>query len=148
MKPLSKTLLVLLLCLTTVVSFSQITKPNVFSQFPEVIDCSVTQFSNAFAAREGETITLSFSNNFIITGKVISNLQKYANLQSMTIQVPAYANAVFHLSKQTNDDNSTSFVGRILSTEARDGYEIKRDAIGDYKFQKIEEEKIRQLCSY
>jgi hypothetical protein len=148
MKSLSKTLLVLLLSLTTAVSFSQNKNPRVFSQFPDVINCTDTQLSNAFTAKEGETITLSFSNNFIITGKVISNLQKYANLQSMTIQVPAYANAVFHLSKQTLEDRSTTYVGRILSNEAADGYEIKRDAGGNYKLRKIEEQKLRQLCSH
>ena len=120
----------------------------VFSQFPDVIECSATQLSNAFNAKEGETLTLSFSNNFIITGKVISNLQKYSNLQSMTIQLPAYANSVFHLSRQTNSDHSTTFVGRILGTEALDGYEIRKDVTGNYKFQKIEEGKIRQLCSH
>jgi hypothetical protein len=148
MKSYSKTLLLLLLCLTTAAAFSQNTnKPKVFSDFPEVVVCSATQFSNAFAAREGETVTFTFSNNLTITGKVITNVQKYANLQSMTIQSPAFANAIFHLSKQINADRSTAFVGRILSTEAADGYEIRQDAAGNYSFQKIEEARVRQLCS-
>jgi hypothetical protein len=52
------------------------------------------------------------------------------------------------LSRQTNDDQSISFVGRILSTDAFDGYEIKRDASGNYQFHKVEEEKVRQVCSF
>lgn len=147
MKSLCKSLLVLLLCLSFAVSFSQVKKPAVFSRFPDVIDCSETQFSNAFSAKEGETVTLSFSDNFIISGKVISNVQKYANLQSMTIQLPAYANAIFNLSKQTEKGQDIAYVGRILSTEAMDGFEIKKDAKGNYSFQKVEEQNLRQICS-
>lgn len=147
MKSLCKSLLVLLLCLTFAVSFSQVKKPTLFSRFPNVINCSETQFSNALMAKEGETVTLSFSNNFIISGKVISNVQKYANLQSMTIQLPAYANAIFNLSKQTETGQNIAYVGRILSTEAMDGFEIKKDDKGNYSFQKVEEQNLRQICS-
>ncbi len=137
----------LLLSLTTAASFSQNLKPRVFSQFPDVIDCPASQFSNVFSAREGDIVTFLFSDNLTISGKVISNLQKYDNLQSMTIQVPSYENAVFHLSKQTNADLTTSFVGRILANSALDGYEINKDAMGKYTLRKVEEENIRQLCN-
>jgi len=147
MKSCSKLLFVLLLCFTSAVSFSQVTKPRIFSQFPETIDCSVTQFITAFSSKEGETVTFSFSDNLKITGKVLSNVQKYYNLQSMTVQVPGYLNAVFHLSKQTNQDNSISYVGRILSTGSQDGYEIRKGAAGNYTLKKIEENRIRQICS-
>jgi len=148
MKPISKTLLALLLCLTTAVSYSQTTKSAVFSRFPEKIDCLPSEVNAAFTAEKGQTISLHFSNDFIITGKVISKIRKYSNLESLTMRVPEYADAVFHLSRQTNDDQSISFVGRILSTDAFDGYEIKRDAGGNYQLHKVEEENIRQVCSF
>ncbi|MEO5984922.1 MAG: hypothetical protein ABIP80_05415 [Ferruginibacter sp.] len=148
MKPISNTLIALLLCMTTAVSHAQTTKSVIFSGFPETIDCLPSEFNAAFNANEGQTISLHFSNNFIITGKVISKIRKYSNLESITMRVPQYADAVFHLSRQTNDDHSISFVGRILSTESFDGYEIKRDAAGNYKLHKVEEEKIRQVCSF
>ena len=147
MNTISKSLGMLLLCLIATESFSQLKKQSIFSKFPNAIAASEIQFNNAFSAKEGETITLSFSNNFIITGIVLSNVQKYDNLQSMTIQLPAYANAIFNLSKQTEVGRNTSFVGRILSTEAMDGYEIKKDANDSYTFQKVEEQKLRQICS-
>ena len=143
---ISKFLLIAPLCLSISSGFSQNIKPKVFSQYPDVINCNAVVFQNAFSKTEGDIISLAFSNDFTVAGKVSSNIQKYANLQSMTIQLPGYANAVFHLSKQINSDLSLSYVGRIMSTEAQDGYEIKKDDTGNYALVKIEEEKIRQIC--
>lgn len=146
MKPLSKNLLVLLLCLNSAVSFSQ-NKPAVFSQFPDVVNCYTTEFSKAFESREGDYVKFIFSNNLIVVGKVLSNEQKYSNLRSMIIVVPDYADAIFHLSRQTNQDQTYSYVGRLLSTKAVDGYVIKTDTDGTYKFHKVQEENLRQICN-
>ena len=148
MKPLSTILVVLLLCLTATVAFTQTnSRPKIFANYPEAVDCATSQLSNAFAAKEGDNITFSFSGNLNITGTVLSNVQKYDNLQSMTIRSATFANAVFQLSKQTNSDNTYSYVGRIMSNEASDGYEIKNDVTGKYTLHKIDQDKILQLCN-
>ena len=136
-------------CLMTVAGFSQTpSKPAIFANYPDQIDCSPAQFSNAFNFTEGQAITLSFPSNFTISGRVISNEVKYSNLQTMTIQVPDFDNAVFHLSKQINDDNSVTYVGRIMNKNAADGYRIIKDAAGNYKFQKLETAKVLQECNH
>jgi hypothetical protein len=140
----------LLLCLTTSAGFSQTTslaKPKIFASFPNTINCSVSEFSNAFAVPEGQHIMLSFSDNFKFSGTIISNVVKYSNLQSMTIHSDLSHNTVFHLSKQVNDDNSISYVGRIMDATASDGYQIKKDMAGNYKFEKVDSERILQECN-
>jgi hypothetical protein len=149
MKSLSTPLLVLLLTLTSAAAFSQnSSKTHLFSSLPEVISFNEDKLNHAFNSKEGETVTLSFSDKFSFSGTVISNIKKYDNLYSMTIKSPELADAIFHLSKQINTDKTITFVGRIMSTKAYDGYEIKNDAAGKYSLKKIEEEKIRQLCIF
>jgi len=147
MKPLSKLLFALLLCLAALTGFSQATKPKIFSNFPNTLDCASTEFSPAFNASEGQHVILHFSNNFKFSGTVISNVVKYSNLQSVIIKSDDSEKTIFHLSKQTNADNSLSYVGRIMNPAASDGYQIKGQQAGIYKFEKIEADKVLLECN-
>ena len=150
MKSLSKPMFALLLCLTTISGISQSSesiKPKIFAGFPNTINCSVSEFSNAFTATEGQHIILSFSDNFKFSGTVISNIVKYSNLQSLTIRSDQSDKTIFHLSKQINQDNSISYVGRIINPTAADGYQIKKDLSGNYKFEKTDADKVLQTCN-
>ncbi|MEO6583418.1 MAG: hypothetical protein ABIO05_03790 [Ferruginibacter sp.] len=146
MKTSIKPLFALLLCLASAVAFSQV-KTAVFTQYPQEINIQKSQLGLAFTKGEGEKIIIPLSNDFIISGIVITNIQKYHNLHSMTIRLDGYSNSVFHLSKILKSDNTEMYVGRILGTEATDGFEIKNDVAGNYKLKKIKEENLRQICS-
>jgi hypothetical protein len=147
MKPLSKLTFALLLSLATLAGYSQAAKPQIFSNFPSTINCSVSEFHNAFSASEGQHIILTFSNNFKFSGTVLSNEMKYSNLQSVVIRSDESEKTVFHLSKQLNSDNTVSYVGRIMNPGASDGYQVKNDQEGNYKFEKIDAEKILLECN-
>jgi hypothetical protein len=146
MKSLSKLMFALLFSLATTTGFSQTSKPKIFAAFPNTINCTVSEFFNAFHVTEGQHIILSFSDNFKFSGTVISNVVKYSNLQSMTIKSDLSDKTIFHLSKQINDDNSVSYVGRIIDPTASDGYQVKKDMAGNYQFEKTDAEKILQEC--
>lgn len=146
MKPINKLLLMLLLCLSSAVTFSQVAKTEVFSQFPETINISKSELSQSLLTAEGAAITLRFAD-LVITGKVIANVQKYDNLQSVVIKANGYNNALFHLSKITNKDDTITYVGRILSEDAADGYEVKMDVAGNYHLKKVQLENILQPCN-
>jgi hypothetical protein len=151
MKPLYKLLLVLLLSLTYVASFSQKTdaqKPKLFANYPETIDLSKNTLQNTFNATQGQDITVAFSDNFHFQGTVLSNEVKYANLQCVIIQSAAFGNSIFQLSKLTNDDNTITYTGRIINPDAFDGYQVKKDNNNNYTFQKFETKNILQDCSY
>ena len=146
MKSLSKLMFALLLCLAATTGFSQALKPKIFDGFPNTINCPVIEFINAFNVTDGQHIILSFSDNFKFSGTVISNVVKYSNLQSMTIRSDESDKTIFHLSKQINEDNSVSYIGRIMNPTAADGYQVKKDGLGNYKFEKTDTEKILQEC--
>ena len=149
MKTLIKPMLAIFVCLTTSAGFSQtssVSKQAIFDNYPNTIDCAVSTFINAFNLTEGQHITLTFSDDFKFSGTVTSNIVKYSNLQSMTIQSDQSDKTIFHLSKQIKDDFSQNYVGRIMNPTASDGYQIKRDISGNYKFVKVETEKILQEC--
>ncbi|MEP7164691.1 MAG: hypothetical protein ABI741_08355 [Ferruginibacter sp.] len=147
MKSLSKLTFALMLCLAATAGFSQSSKPKIFADFPNTINCTVSEFTNAFSATEGQHIILSFSDGFKFSGTVISNVVKYSDLQSMTIRADQSDKTIFHLSKQINQDNSVSYVGRIINPTAADGYEVKKDMSGNYKFEKTDAEKVLQECN-
>lgn len=150
MKPLRKLTFALLLSLTTAAGFSQNAinvKQRIFDGSPSSVNCPASEFSNAFSAVEGQHITLFFSDHLKFSGTVISNIVKYSNLQSVTIRSDDAESTIFHLSKQINEDNSISYVGRIMNSGAADGYEIRKDETGRYKFEKVNAEKILQVCN-
>lgn len=145
MKPLKTVLVVCLLCLTTA-GYSQSTaRHSLFSAQPERLDCTTRMLSEAFNYVEGDALTLTFADNVSFSGKVISNVAKYSNLQSVTIQLPGYENAVFHLSRQTNPDNTYTYVGRIMQQNANDGYMIEKNG-NDYSLKKINAERVLEVC--
>lgn len=149
MKPHRKTLLMLLLCLTTAVSYSQAdSRPKIFQNFPESFTVNEPFFQNIFQATDGQDVSLPLSTSFNFPGKVLSNEFKYSNLQSITIKSSIFDNAILHLSKITNEDNSITYVGRIINDRAFDGYEIRRSTDGTYSFKKFETAKVMQDCNF
>lgn len=146
-----KTLLSLLLCLTTAAAFSQKldqSRPKLFAGYPETIQLSKNILQNTLNAAEGEEVIVAFTSDFRFKGMVISNQKKYDNLQSVIIKSPAFGNAVFQLSRIVNEDKTISYAGRIINPNAFDGYEIKKDQNNNYSFIKFETAKILQDCSY
>jgi len=144
--------LVLLLCLiiSAVVHAQNAsgTKPSLFNNFPGKIICSEQELSRVFNSTADQDISLSFSDNFIFSGKVTSNVVKYTNLQTAIIKSPAFGDAIFVLSKISNADRSTSYVGRIINKNYFDGYELKKDASNNYQLIKIETDRVIPDCSH
>ena len=138
---------VLFMCLA-VTGFSQNNsiKPKQFNTFPNTINCSEQELAKVFNAAPGQQISLSFSNNFIFSGFVKSNIAKYSNLRSAVISSPDYANTVFSISKITGDDGTLSYVGRIINKDYFDGYELKKNTAGNYQLIKVETDRVIPEC--
>jgi hypothetical protein len=149
MKRLAPYALMLLFALQTSTGFSQNpngSKPKQFSRYPDVINCTEAELSRVFNGTAGQDISLNFSNDFMFSGKITSNLVKYSNLQSAVIKSPAFNNSILNISKRTNQDNSITYVGRIINVDYFDGYELKKNASGNYQLIKIETDKVIQPC--
>lgn len=137
----------LLVCsVTTGFSQSNSSKPKQFNNFPDLIDCSEQQLSGVFTATPGQHVNLAFSNNFIFSGTLTSNLVKYSNLQTAIVVSPDYANTVFAISKITGANGSISYNGRIINKNYFDGFELKKNTAGNYQLIKIETDRVIQDC--
>jgi hypothetical protein len=151
MKMLSNALLVLLLCLTTAVSYAQPkpdTRPKLFASLPETIAVNKNALKSVFTFFPGQKVTINLANNLAVTGEVLSNEVKYSNLQNVIIKASNLNNALVSISKIINADKSISYAGRIISTKAYDGYAIKQNLGGDYSLEKFETANIFQDCSF
>ena len=148
MKHLAQYALPLLLSVITVTGFSQsnLVKPKQFNRFPSVINCSQQELGKVFNSPSGQTINLSFSDNFTFSGNVTSNIVKYANLQTAVVVSPDYSNTIFSVSKITDSDGTVAYIGRIINKNFFDGFELKRNLAGGYQLVKIETDRVIQDC--
>ena len=112
--------------------------------FSANIPTAVIQLDKAFLGTEGSSIQLNFTNNFSFAGTVISSVQRYSNLTSVIIKLPSLHNSLLSISKRINDDNTITYVGRIINEKYGDGYELKKDNYGNYAFNKIKMEDLIQ----
>jgi hypothetical protein len=145
-----KHLITVLLTLVVITGYSQkrqAARATLFDGFPTTINCTGAELSSLFTAAKGESINLSLASNFTLSGSVISNLVKYSNLQTIIIKLPAFKNTLFSLSKQTDQNNKNTYAGRILNPLYADGFELKRNADGNYQLIKIDVEKILVNCN-
>jgi hypothetical protein len=147
MKPYATYALSLFFSLTIMTGFGQASKPKQFNNFPGVINCSEQELSKVFTTSPGQTISLSFSDNFIFTGIVKTNIAKYANLQSAVIESPDYSNTIFNISKIIKADGSIAYVGHILNKNFFDGFDLKKNATGIYQLKKTESDRVIQDCN-
>lgn len=127
--------------------FGQTNKPKQFNNFPGVINCSEQELSKVFTASPGQTISLTFSDNFIFSGIVKTNMAKYANLQSAVIISPDYSNSIFNISKIIKADGSIAYVGHIINKNYFDGFDLKQNAAGIYQLKKTESDRVIQDCN-
>ncbi len=149
MKLLPKSLGVLLLCLTTAISFAQKAadrKETLFSKLPQEIIIKQQVLAGAFLHKETELVSISFSDDFTFKGKVLSNEMKYSNLQTIIIRTDA--GVLLSLSKQWLPDNLISYSGRIMSQKATDGFLLKNEGHKKFYLQKFATENILQDCNF
>ncbi len=145
MKSLLTCAILLVLATSPFTSKAQNTpRPNLFDGFPNVINCANTELDKAFTSPEGNSVLLSFSNNIIFSGEISSATQRYTNLKSVVIKLNNLQGAILAISKRINDDNSISYVGRIVNEQFADGFELKKDANNNYFLNKIKLDDILQ----
>jgi hypothetical protein len=155
MKHLATTTLMVLLILAAVTSFAQErpqnraspAKPALFTQFPDVINCTTGQLNSFFNGRQGENIAVSFNSNLTLDGNVKSNISKYSNLQTVVVKLTKFNNMLFTISRIVDEDRQIVYSGHLFDPAYADGFELKNKGGGNYQFVKIELEKMLPTCS-
>lgn len=122
-------------------------KPTQFNSYPAIVNCNQQELTKIFNTAQGQTINLSFSDNFNFSGTVTSNIVKYANLQTAIVVSPDFSNTIFSVSKITNNDGSISYIGRIVNKNYFDGFELKKNTTGEYQLVKTEIDRVMPDCS-
>jgi hypothetical protein len=146
MKTLTKATVLFILLATTYGSKAQNVqhRPKLFNGVENKINYPKADLEKIFTKAKGSNFHISLPGNFNFTGTVISSVQRYKNLQSFIIKSDILNGAMFSVSKRTNEDNSITYVGRIVNDKYSDGYELKSDSAGNYFLTKINMSEILQ----
>ncbi len=155
MKNLATTTLMVLLTFLAATGFAQHSsaeksspiKPFLFNKFPDVINCTAVQLNSFFAGGQGQAVNIAFDNTLTLAGNIKSNITKYSNLQTVLVQLPAFNNILFSLSKRTDEHHNIIYTGHLFNNAYADGYELKKGGHGDYQLIKISMEKMLPTCN-
>jgi hypothetical protein len=109
-------------------------RPSLFQNLPEKITCRINDLSALLQSEIGRTVSFSFAENTVFQGVVSSVANKFENtLQSVVIRSTNFPGAALSFSKLTKEDGTISYVGRIISFQHGDAYEITMEN-GQYFF--------------
>lgn len=111
--------------------------PKLFNGVDSKVSYPKIELEKIFTKAKGASYKISLPGNFTFNGTVVSTVQRYSNLKSYLIKSDLLNGAMFAVSRRINDDNSVTYVGRIVNEKYSDGYELKVDSAGNYFLNKI-----------
>ena len=110
-------------------------RPSLFQNLPNKISCRINDLSVLLASEIGKPVSFSLVDNLSFHG-VISSVAKFDNtLNSIVIRSTNFPGAALSFSRITKEDGTYTYVGRIISFQHGDAYEINLEN-GQYYFVK------------
>ena len=110
-------------------------RPTLFQNLPNKISCRINDLSVLLASEIGKPVSFSLVDNLSFHG-VISSVAKFDNtLNSIVIRSTNFPGAALSFSRITKEDGTYTYVGRIISFQHGDAYEINLEN-GQYYFVK------------
>ena len=111
-------------------------RPTLFQNLPNKISCRINDLSSLLELEIGKPVSYSFTDNMSFQGVVSSVASKFDNtLLSVVIRSTNFPGAALSFSRIIKDDGTASYVGRIISFQHGDAYEINLEN-GQYYFVK------------
>ena len=111
-------------------------RPSLFQNLPNKISCRINDLSALLQSEIGKPVSFSLVDNLSFLGVVSSVASKFDNtLNSVVIRSTNFPGAALSFSKVTKEDGTFSYVGRIISFQHGDAYEISLEN-GQYYFVK------------
>lgn len=98
-------------------------KPKLFADLPDKVDFNPKDFSNLFELQVGQSVTVPISQGFMFAGQVVSRSDA-ARSASVVIRSTNRVGARLVFTRVTNENDSTTYLGRIISMQHGDSYEI------------------------
>ena len=109
-------------------------RPALFQNLPNKISCRISDLSVFLESEIGKPVSFSFVNNLSFQGVVSSVASKFDNtLNSVVIRSTNFPGAALSFSRITKEDGTYAYVGRIISFQHGDAYEINLEN-GQYYF--------------
>lgn len=147
-----KNLYVLLLLITFIVLSHAVkaqstttTKPALFAAYPQELSCTEAQLADLFNKPVNAVTQLNTGNGFVFTGTVKSSVQKYDNLKTVIIESTNFPGAVFSISLLSDQYTSEHYVGRIISMNHSDLFELQFEN-NQYKLVKKQFKNVIPAC--
>ena len=109
-------------------------KPKLFNHLPQKMTLKLSDVASVFNYTVGAAINVKLTDNFLFQGTVVSKSED-ATVKSIVIKSANLQGATFTFSQTTKEDGSFNYVGRIMSRNNGDAYEIKAEN-GQYVLQK------------
>jgi hypothetical protein len=112
-------------------------KPKLFADLPQKMTLKLSEMENMFAFNMGASVTVQATDKMIFQGTIVSKSDaNNSGLQSVVIRSTSRIGATLTFTRTTNADGSFNYIGRIMSRDHGDAYEITKEN-GIYIFQKI-----------
>ena len=109
-------------------------RPSLFQNLPEKIACHINDLAALLQSEIGKTVSFSLAENTNFHGVFSSVATKFENtLQSVVIRSTNFTGAALSFSKLIKEDGTVSYIGRIISFQHGDAYEITLEN-GQYYF--------------
>jgi hypothetical protein len=109
-------------------------KPKLFADLPDRINFNPANLTNLFQLQVGQTANIPLTGNFTLTGTVVSTANN-DNVVSVVIKSTNRAGARLTFTRVISDQKIVKYIGRIISLQHGDVYEIVSEN-NQYYFQK------------
>ena len=109
-------------------------KPKLFADLPDRINFNPASLTNLFNLQVGQTVNIPLTSNFSLAGIVVSTANN-DNATSVVIKSTNRVGARLTFTRVVNDDKTIKYIGRIISLQHGDTYEIAYEN-NQYYFQK------------
>ncbi|MFI5187830.1 MAG: hypothetical protein ACHQF0_13950 [Chitinophagales bacterium] len=98
-------------------------KPKLFADLPDRVDFNPNNFSGLFKLQVGQSANVPISPAFNFSGQVVSKSES-SNSISVVIRSTNRAGARLVFTKVTDENDSIKYLGRIISMQHGDSYEL------------------------
>lgn len=109
-------------------------KPKLFADLPDRINFNPEGLTTLFKLQVGQTANIPLTSNFSFAGIVVSTANN-DNATSVVIKSTNRLGARLTFTRVVNDDKTIKYIGRIISLQHGDTYEIISEN-NQYYFQK------------
>lgn len=103
-------------------------RPKIFSDLPERMNMKLTGMDSLLSMPVGSTVFTRATENLLIEGIIVSRSDATdPNVQSVVIRLSNRPGAVFTYTKKKAADGTWSYIGRIMSRNNGDAFELVHD---------------------